>query len=581
MVNQPKTEVVLLKADKNNKSKILPFGREPAFYYRLYMRYAEAGVYDQAIFYLDKAIALSEGASEYRLELAKVYAAISRYEQSNDVYFKLLSENKEEGKCYFGLSQNLYFLNEIEHSVYYLNLYMEKHGNDLPFITEDDEDYIEIVTDDDDYYDGYKIVWPPERRDESELLQAARDYMKSSMFKKASELLLTVKKGNPDYIYARNNLALCCFFMGDYNLTRHYSEEVLALEPENIYALCNLAAMYGYVGKDELSTQYVQRILAVNTQELSDLFKISTTFCELKLHGDAQEYLLRILKEKPYDINIMFLTAIAYYNNRQISRAEDMFFKILRLSPKEHAARHYLDYIDTVKKEGDMEKGYFQPLEYICQVPYGETLERIKRIKQLIAAPRAEISQNMPGLLNELLRLCEWGFTVTDADFQKSVVKGLMTKYKSAAAIAFLREQLLSVPLANSVKRYIIELFITSRVPVPYLLNADYVVKKLMPLLDAPERQYRRYYTAYAHAFAYASISRADGTEKDLFMAYKTVLTAAKLTGARCKNQAAIAAVIIYRSKQVKSVKLQKSICAMLKTGHKDFIDCLSELGLN
>ena len=48
----------------------------------------------------------------------------------------------------------------------------------------------------------------------------------------------------PDYLAARNNLALAYYYMGLFSKAKETIGEVLEQEPGNLHALCNLAIFY-------------------------------------------------------------------------------------------------------------------------------------------------------------------------------------------------------------------------------------------------------------------------------------------------------------------------------------------------
>jgi tetratricopeptide (TPR) repeat protein len=217
--------------------------------------------------------------------------------------------------------------------------------------------------------------------------------------------------------------------------------------------------MYNYVGDSANSAIYLRRFLEINTEDISDLFKIATTLCELKEHALALKYLKLILKQKPYDTNILFLTAIASYNNKLINEAVDIFITLLKLNEKDYAAKYYLKLIRQAAKEKDIEKGFFQPLEYICQVPYGEMLERIKKLRGILIDKNA-LKQETGR--DEILELCDWSSSVSDLKFQKLII-GRLLSVKDERVQDFLKEKLLDPKVSLYAKRFIIEKCLVSK----------------------------------------------------------------------------------------------------------------------
>lgn len=525
--------------------------------------------------YLKRAAVTDEKDEAYSLELAKTLSIVSQYEQSNLIYLKLLAKGHIEGKCYFGLSQNLYYLNELEHSIYYLNLYMDKYSETDD--SEDDDEYIEIIEEGDDF-NGYEIVYPLEKQDMTDTINQARSFMKAGLFEKAIVLLKKVPKGNIDYLFARNNLALCCFFLNDYNNTKIYSNEVLSIDENNIFALCNLAAMYNYINDSANSSIYLKRFLNIGTEDITDLFKIATTLCELKEHALALKYLKQILRQKSYDTNIIFLTAIACYNNKLISEAEDMFLKLINLNEKDYAAKYYLKLIRQITAEKDIESGFFQSLEYICQVPYGEMLERIKKLRTLLYK-NSELKKLIVSD-GSILELCDWCFTISDIKFQKLLINRI-SGIKDEKAENFLKEKLIDPNINPHIKKYIIEKFILNGIKPKYYVSIDYVVKTLNPEIVKAVITERIFYQAYALAYSTMVMFSAENIESDLFYAYKQMIDASKNFDSEFKNKKALAAVMAYKSKKIKLIKIRRNMCKMFNADFSVFEKYLKALNLN
>jgi len=520
----------------------------------------ERGDMAEGIRYLRKAAQTAKNDGAYAVELAKALSAVSQYDQSNLIYLKLLAKGVKESKCCFGLSQNLYFLNDLEHSLYYLNLFMDKYSDG--YIDDDEEEYIEIVEEDGERGD-FNIVYPPEKRDMGEVLSAALSYMKSGMLVKAENLFSTVPKGNPDYLYARNYMALCRFFLNDFTGVEEYCSEVFEADPDNVFALCTLASMSHFLQRSTRTQYYLDRILSIKTEDLTDLFKIATTLCEIKEHELGLKYLKKLRSLKPYDINIMFLIALAYYNTKDLKSSITMFLEILKLNERNHAAKYYLRLINQIIREGDIEKGFFQPLEYVCQVPYGEMLARVKAIKEL-TADKVRRQVDDP----QFLELCDWSFTIDDYKLHGTLIRKLSTVMNDRI-IEFFREKLIDPLVKYKAKEAILENFMLKGVPPAYDVSVDYVVKKLSPIVEKPRREERPYYAAYVMAYARMRMYMTEGRfEADLYKSYRDVLRMVN-DGEKAGSKNLIAAAIAYRSgKSYAPVK--KHICKLFSVDIKN-----------
>jgi len=558
-----------IKSSPLQKSKVVSFERDAGFFYRLSQKSMEKGDMAEGIYYLRKAASRAKGDSSYAIELAKALSAVSQYDQSNLIYLKLLAKGVKEGKCCFGLSQNLYFLNDLEHSLYYLNLFMDKYSDG--YYDDEEEEYIEIVEEDGEY-NNFNIVYPPEKRDMGDVVDTAISYMRAGMLVKAENLLSTVPKGNSDYLYARNNMALCRFFLNDFSGVEQYCGEVLSADPDNIFALCTLTSMSYFLQKTAQTQRLRDKLLGIKTDDLTDLFKIATTLCEIKEHELGLKYLKRLLSLKPYDTNMMFLTAIAYYNTGDLKSAVNMFLEILKLNEKNHAARYYLRLINQVAHEGDAAAGFFQPLDYVCQVPYGEMLSRIKALKELTVKKVRELTGD-----REFLELCDWAFTLDDFKLQNIVIKKL-SGAMNERIIEFLREKLIDPLVKYRAKELILENFMLKAVPPTYDVSVDYIIRKLSPIVEKPKREEKPYYSAYAAAFVRLALYFPDaGLSPALYRSYREVLQKAGGSGKRLGGKNLLAAAIAYISGKP-SAKAKKNICKLFGVDPKNLNGCLKLL---
>jgi tetratricopeptide (TPR) repeat protein len=497
-----------------------------------------------AVFYLKKAVEFSSDTA-YSIELAKTLSLVSQFEQSNLIYLKLLASGKSADKCCYGLSQNLYLQSDMEHSMYYLNIYMDKYSSVFENNDPDDDEYFEVI--DDEEYGDYQIVYPFEKRDMSDVINRSRNLMKQGMFESAIKLLKKIPEGNYDYVYAQNNIALCCFFLNDFAGTKKYSDNVLKKEKDNVFALCNLAAMYNFIDDTKESSAYLKRVLELNITDISDLFKVATTLCELKEHEAALKYLKMILTQKPYDANIMFLTAIAYYNNRNVDAAIDMLLKLNKFNEKDYVVKYYLKLIRNAAKEGD--DGFFQPLEYICQLPYGEMVSRVKKVKSLTCRKIKELADD-----EDFIELCNWCFSLSDFQLSKTLTHKLCSAGGKKAQ-ELLKEKLIDPLIDVSVKSLIVENFILKKYLPPYSVCVDYILKKLNPQIVYPDKETRLCYSAYALAYSqfimFLPQDAENAANKFLLQIFETVRGNPLI-----KDKKALAAVIAYRSgKDTDSIK--------------------------
>lgn len=78
--------------------------------------------------------------------------------------------------------------------------------------------------------------------------------LEEGKFAEAVRIMEKLIKKHPDFMAARNNLALAYYYMGHFDKSVDMIKQVLELEPGNLHALCNLAIFYQHFGdRDNLN----------------------------------------------------------------------------------------------------------------------------------------------------------------------------------------------------------------------------------------------------------------------------------------------------------------------------------------
>ena len=101
---------------------------------------------------------------------------------------------------------------------------------------EDAEDMILSIY---EYLEDMEQLTPAEK-----LAEEGREAMDQGDYSRAAERFSRCLEQDDSLVYARNNLSICQYALGDVEGALRDVEQVRAVEPQNIFANCNLCLLY-------------------------------------------------------------------------------------------------------------------------------------------------------------------------------------------------------------------------------------------------------------------------------------------------------------------------------------------------
>ena len=132
------------------------------------------------------------------MELALAYSACGMHDSAVTYWFKFLNMAKtDEDKkiAYQGLGNDYFMLGNPKVSNYYLNkTFLIGGAIDPDFLN---DEVVEYFTNEVEDKDDYKIVWPPERVDYTDLIQSAKDAYLSGEENLAREMFDKIPENSP------------------------------------------------------------------------------------------------------------------------------------------------------------------------------------------------------------------------------------------------------------------------------------------------------------------------------------------------------------------------------------------------
>lgn len=519
-------------------AKVIQFNRDCDFYLDMADQLIEKGQYISALTPIRRACKIDSGA-ESQKRLAELYFLMEQYESSALIYYKLLAQDHNLAECYFGLGQNYYYLNNLDACLHNLNMYMtQSPDSDEVFDAEDLINEFEI----ENYVDGYKLVYPPEISDYSEIINHGRDLVSAGAYKEASKVYAKVAEQSEYYLLAQNSMTLCSILERDYINAYELAKKAISIEKDNIFSLCNMVTVCYHLNKTSECDKYLIKLLNIETDNLTELYKVANTLCEIKRHENVYNYFNKILSYKPYDTNILHLSAIAAYNCQHFEEAVAKFKTIAKIDENDALSEYFIKFIASVIKEKDIEKGYFQTLDYSLQLPYGVIVERIKKIKSLKTMNKERIKK-LYEVDSNFQTLIKWVYRLNKPDLIIDVIKRLIDCNIN------LDDKILDILLDISpnidLKKEIIAMKIYSGDKQEIVYSFEGVLKFLKPQYPKNYKEYsKELKTAYSTAYsALAFIS--DCFENAFAKVIKDVYSAFK--DENKINIKALAAVVAYK----------------------------------
>src|SRR5690606_31038254 len=268
--------------------------------------------YDKALKYFQKAVDYEPNNPINYCNMAGVLSEIGKYGESNHILQKVINEiDPDMTECHFYMANNfanMEFFEEAERELLHY-LQEDEEGQFL----EEAEEMIQLLQ--------YELERPTpltkvKARAGVYEHNRARELLEDGRFLEAIELLESISEEHPDFLAARNNLALAYYYIGLGQEAKRAIEQVLERDPVNLHALCNLAIFYHYEGKQEELEQLVPLLVKLDPFYQEHLFKLATTMGILKEHSAALRHFQRLMKqgEAKNDPCLCHFTAIAACN---------------------------------------------------------------------------------------------------------------------------------------------------------------------------------------------------------------------------------------------------------------------------
>lgn len=383
-------------------------------------------------------------------DIADLYFDMGHYDLSIRYWYRFLNmvSKKNYSIAYNGLGASYFYLGNINMAGYYFNEQLSAvHDSSKVYIDDNMMEYFDDIV---SRRKDYKIVYPFENVDYTDVLEAGKKKIVRGDYGGALETLSEVYPGSDRYVEALCERSVAYFFSGNIREAVGESKKALIYQPQCVRALCTLASVYHYCGQYEQAALCLKRAEEAEPTDDEDLYKLATTFCEQSKHGKALQYLQKLIENNPYETKILHLMGIAYYNSGDFAEAQKCFHKMLRITRKNPVALYYYRLAGEQIAAGTKSA---KPLVYFFRLPDEEQERRIKALKDLLQTNPGARSKKMAE--KDTIELIDWAFSTMNVGFMESAVEILASSDESFA-LDYLLDLLLDASIYDEVKESVV-----------------------------------------------------------------------------------------------------------------------------
>lgn len=364
-------EVPCLKQEQQRTEdahlKVVPIRMDANFFYERAVSSLDRYQYAKALKYFRRAVEFEPDNAVNHCNVAGVLSEMGDYEASNEVLSSVLRDvDPLMTECYFYMANNYANMEQFEEAEKALVTYLQEDASGQ-FLMEAEE-MMELLQ--------YELERPTpvthiKSREGMMEHDQARLLLEEGKFAQAVKLLETIVNKHPDFLSARNNLALAYYYLGLFSKAMDTINQVLEQEPGNMHGLCNLAIFYQREGNEALLTPLVITLRKVVPYHYEHVFKLATTMGILGEDEEAYRHFKRLLKdeEMQYDPCLYHYTAVAAVNTGRLAESAKLWRYVQKLDSEAGVARYYLNELD-LRVEG----GNYRRLSYHYHLPFEERM---------------------------------------------------------------------------------------------------------------------------------------------------------------------------------------------------------------
>ena len=455
------------------KSKILTYHQPGEFYGKLAIRNLDRDDLPGAMANLRRALNREPGNREYQLLLADVLSRLQMYDRSCRILYGLLEEGGDEAaECAYYLGYNQMNMGQYDKALRFLRGYLDAEPEGE--YAEDAEDMILSIY---EYLEDMEQLTPAEK-----LAEEGREAMDQGDYSRAAERFSRCLEQDDSLVYARNNLSICQYALGDVEGALRDVEQVRAVEPQNIFANCNLLLYYQTLRDVERSIEQLEEIEKLVPQNEQDALRLGLALGENHRDAAAYEVFRSAMNQFEWDERMLYFAGIAAYNSGQYGRAFRHFGELSKWEWENSISLYYRNLAQEAMKE----EPQVLWLAYQYQVPLTEAARRVSVINGVLRkGPRATRSAFLEDA--EFRSYALWGVELSDKRVRSACIE-ILSMVATQECILTLRWMLLSEFYDDETKNELLMALYHAGEPEPYLAMLEgSVVRAKISVYDFPK----------------------------------------------------------------------------------------------
>ena len=485
-------------------------------------------------------------------DIAEIYYEMGLYEYSLRYWFRALDRAPKYDleDIYNGIGACFYNLGNFAAATYYFNQQFLVSKDGSVFFEDDIIDSIAGAMSEPEF----KVVYPPEEADYTDLMRRAKAHMYKGEYAKAREIYNEVPDGAKEYNTAQLESAVAAFMSGDADEGITISKKIFARDNENIFAICNLSSMYKYRTLYMLSDMYFSKLDENKAKNDDELYKIATACMEHGKYARAARCFEKLMFNRPYDMQLAFLKGVAKYNSKDFTAAKRTFGRIVRITEVNPPAVSYFRRADDAESNGVKN---FHPLPNFYKPVEEEEAEYTKKLAALIKMKNEKaLKKRMKE--PDFWELMDWSFYSSDKEVRRCACF-LLALTDSKQAERYLLDKLLDPALNDEIKAYAVELYVLNGYDKTVGIVISGLYKKLIfyPIHTESDAHGNLFTESYALCYSKCAML-GDYDMRKVFDAANTLYFLTD--GSRVFKNAetnAVAALIYVRSQVDKAVALE------------------------
>lgn len=354
---------------------VIPLHLNAEFYFERAMQSLDRCHYEKALKYFRRAVETEPDHAVHHINLAGVLSETGDYEASNEILqYVLESLDPNMTECHFYMANNYLNMDMLEQSEEALLRYLELDEQGL--YMDEAEELLELLA-----MELGRPIPVKHIRSRAALFEhdRARVLLEEGQFNEAVQLLEKLSKQHPEFIAARNNLALAYYYMGQLDRAVRTVEEVLEEDPGNLHALCNLSILLLQLEQHDQLQAIMRMLKKLVPMGAEHSFKLATTMGILGEHETAYWHFKRLLitGNMEAEPSLYHYTAVAAAHLRRYDEARRLWQQVKKLDPETTVADYYLQRLEQFMErshEASPEASYEEllPLSYNYHLPFEE-----------------------------------------------------------------------------------------------------------------------------------------------------------------------------------------------------------------